>query len=113
MWSGVRRGLKFGALAGMAIWLCLQLLMLNLVLFVPKIRAQIMADLTEYERPILTMIGSTAATFGLIAIYGAFGGAVVMGTCGNISRRPIHTAGIKLTAQSLSRRGDECGRNLR
>jgi hypothetical protein len=82
LWAGVRRGARFGAIVGAVIWLCLQLVLLCFLILVPELRANFMSNMDDYEYPILAMIGSTAATFALMAFYGAAGGAVVVGIAG-------------------------------
>jgi hypothetical protein len=73
--SGAWRGAKFGALVGFVIVVVIQLGALIFVLLNPIARAHIF----DGHPTVLSMIGSTVAGIGLVMLYGALAGAVVMG----------------------------------
>jgi hypothetical protein len=76
-WSGARRGAKFGATAGIVIWLIIAIICLVLVAFIPKLREEALADIRK--QTILSAIGGFIAPILLMAIYGAVPGAIIMG----------------------------------
>ena len=87
-WSGVRRGTKFGAKAAIVIWIVIMIVMLSITLAVPQMREHALADLEKdwnrlgsFWAP-LYMVGSIAASFCLMAVYGVVGGVLVMGIAG-------------------------------
>jgi hypothetical protein len=84
-WQGFRRGIRFGAFAGVVIWLVVSVICLGLVLSIPTLRHHALADLDTSGWGILSAIGGVAATCGLMAFYGAAAGALVM-SIGAISR---------------------------
>jgi uncharacterized RDD family membrane protein YckC len=77
--NGAWRGVKFGALAGIVIWLVITAVCLVFTLAIPQLREKALADLNKDRWPVLSAIGSICATFALMATYGALAGAAVMG----------------------------------
>ena len=105
-WTGVRRGAKFGANAAIVIWIVLIIVMLSITVAVPQMREHAVADLEKdwnrlgsFWAPIY-MVGNMAASFGLMVIYGVFGGILVMGIGGYL--RPAHTPQLESSANSPS-----------
>jgi hypothetical protein len=76
-WEGARRGLKFGAIVGLVIWLILACVGAILFAFVPEIRQDVLADLSG--KSALHVIGGFLAPIGLLIFYGAAPGAIIMG----------------------------------
>ena len=76
-WGGARRGIKFGATAGIAIMLIGCVVVWPIALLVPNIRQHVLADLQN--ETVLSAIGGTAAVTLLMAFYGAVPGAIIMG----------------------------------
>jgi hypothetical protein len=78
--------------------------MLSITLAVPEMRDHTLADLDkDWDRfgsfwAPLYMVGSTAASFGLMAIYGVVGGVLVMGVAGYL--RPAHAPGSESNGDS-------------
>jgi hypothetical protein len=84
----VRRGVKFGAIAGVTIWTVILIGMLGVTLVVPDLRKHGIADLEkdwgQYGSVLapLRIIGTFAATFALMTMYGIAASTVVMGIAG-------------------------------
>jgi hypothetical protein len=81
--AGAWRGAKFGALIGLAIALLIALASFAVVLFNPVARTHAF----DGHPTVLSMIGGTAAGIGLITLYAALAGAVVMGVANVLRRR--------------------------
>lgn len=76
-WGGVRRGGKFGAIAGIVIWFVVLLGCLAMIVLIPDLRNDAIADLKKQS--VLSAIGGFIAPIGLMAVYGAVPGAIIMG----------------------------------
>ncbi len=76
-WDGALSGSKFGAIAGVTIWLAVAVVCFGLVLFIPRAREELLAELAE--RSVLSAIGGLVAPFLLMVVYGAVPGAIIMG----------------------------------
>jgi hypothetical protein len=78
----------FGAKAAIVVWILIIIAMLSITVAIPQTREHALADLGKdwnrlgpFWAP-LYMLGSTAAGFGLMAVYGVLGGVLVMGIAG-------------------------------
>jgi hypothetical protein len=74
---GAWRGIKFGAMAGMTIWLIIIGVCLNAAFLIHGLRDDMLADL--HKRGVLPAIGGLLAPFLLMAFYGVVPGALIMG----------------------------------
>src|SRR4051812_33076227 len=94
-WRGVRRGARFGAFAGVVIWLAIVHVMVVMVLVVPGMSEGLLQDFRkDWERwGVFGAIGSIAAPFALMAMYGAMGGILVMGIAGFLRPNPAVSTG--------------------
>jgi hypothetical protein len=72
--AGAVRGAKFGAIAGLIIGLVTALGSTALTLLNPTIRQEEFGS----GRNVFSVVGSSAVAVGLVAIYGAIIGAIVM-----------------------------------
>jgi hypothetical protein len=77
-WNGVRQGVKFGSLAGAAIWVGVYLTCLCIFLFIPHLRDRVIAE-SDSGWKVLCGFGRLCITTVLVAAYGAIAGAIVMG----------------------------------
>jgi hypothetical protein len=79
-WRGARRGSKFGAIAGIAIWLIIAVACVTMALLIPEFRKHALADLKDQS--VLSAIGGFVGPVVLMVIYGAIPGAIFMGIAG-------------------------------
>ena len=81
-WNGVRRGSRFGAIAGITIWLVVLVACIAMTLSIPVLREHAFAEIQE-GNPLIAL-GNFLAPVLLMAIFGAVPGALIMGIAGAI-----------------------------
>lgn len=89
-WDGARRGFRFGAVAGVTIWLVIRVVGLGFILLVPELRERVLAEWANESA--FSAIGGCLATFVLMAVYGAVPGAMIMGVAGVIRARKVESS---------------------
>lgn len=92
--SGAKRGVKFGATAGLCILFGLYGMALQFVLLNPQLRADAAADF--HKQSLLSAVGGVIAIVSLMAFYGAVPGAIIMGIVAVLRAKGTTPNGDKL-----------------
>jgi hypothetical protein len=87
---GARRGLKFGAIVGIMIWLIVGVVCAWLMFLMPDGREQMAQEMRDHG--MASVVGGLVATIMLMAIYGAIPGALIMGLARMMRRKESQTA---------------------
>ena len=88
-WEGARSGMRFGACAGVTIWLVIMVLSIAFVLLNAESRERTLRVWVEHsaDHSALYNIGNSIAPFLLMIVYGAVPGAIIMGFANMLRRK--------------------------
>jgi Na+/H+-dicarboxylate symporter len=98
-WNGVRRVGKFGAIAGIVLWLIIDCGCLGIMLFLPLLREKALADLRQQS--VLSAIGGFIAPMVMMAIIGAVPGALITGIADMSHPNRDAAPGFRFTLRTL------------
>jgi hypothetical protein len=82
-WSSVCRGAAIGAIVGLTTWLILACVLWAVLAKVPQLRQGLLAQYPDQD--MITITIGFLSTFGVLILYGALSGAIIMAIVG-ISR---------------------------